>query len=45
MFIDYRKINGVTKRDGFLLSCIDDALDALFGRMTYCTMDLAKGFY
>ena len=45
MCIDYRKINGVTKRDAFPLLRIDDALDALSGSTTYCTMDLAKGYY
>ena len=45
MCIDYRKINGVTKRDAFPLPRIDDALDALSGSTTYCTIDLATGFY
>ena len=39
MCIDYRTINKVT------LPRIDNALDALSGSTTYCTMDLAKGFY
>ena len=45
MCIDYRKINEVTKRDAFPLPRIDDALDALSGSTTYCTMDLAKVLY
>jgi len=39
-WVDYRKVNSVTKRDSYPLPRIDDALDALIGSKWFSTLDL-----
>ena len=43
--IDYRKLNGLTKKDSFPLPRIDDTLDMLHGKMFFTTLDLASGYW
>ena len=38
--IDYQSLNKVTKKDSYLLPCIDDALDWLGGAKNLSAMDL-----
>jgi hypothetical protein len=43
--VDYRKLNSVTRRDGYPLPRIDELLD-MFGRSKYfSTLDLASGYW
>ena len=39
-YIDYRKLNTVTKKDSYPLPHIDDALNALSGSKHFSTLDL-----
>ena len=43
--IDYRKLNGLTKKDSFPLPRIDDTLDMLHGKHFFTTLDLASGYW
>ena len=42
--INYRKLNKVTKKDMYLLPCIDNMLDWLVKKKYYTTMDLAARY-
>ena len=44
-FVDYRKLNSVTKADTFPLPRIDDLLDQLGKSEYFSTLDLAAGFW
>ena len=43
--IDYRKLNGVTKKDAYPLPRIDETLELLKGSNYFCTLDLASGYW
>ena len=43
--IDYRALNQRTVKDCFPLPIIEDCLDSLRGTVTFCTLDLASGYY
>ena len=43
--IDYRALNDRTVKDCFPLPIIEDCLDSLQGTTTFCTLDLASGYY
>jgi hypothetical protein len=42
---DYRKLNDVTKKDGFPLLRIDHNLDTLAGAKWFSTLDLKSGYW
>lgn len=43
--VDYRALNDRTVKDCFPLPIIEDCLDSLQGATTFCTLDLASGYY
>ena len=43
--IDYRKVNGVTRRDAYPLPRIDDTLDTLAGAKWFGTLDMVSGYW
>ena len=44
-FVDFRKVNDLTKKDPHLLPRIDDTLDTLGGAQWFSTLDLASGYW
>ena len=45
VFVDYRKLNGVTRKDAYPLPRVDDALDTLSGCQWFTTLDLISGYW
>ena len=43
--IDYRKLNGVTKKNAYPLPRIDETLDSLGGNNWFCSLDLQSGYW
>lgn len=43
--IDYRKMNSITKKDQYPLSCIKDILDTLGEMRNFSTLDLVSGYW
>ena len=43
--IDYRKLNGLTKKNSYPLPRIDETLDSLGGNQWFCTLDLESGYW
>lgn len=43
--IDYRKLNGITKKDAYPIPRIDDTLDTLAGSCWFSTLDLVSGYW
>ena len=43
--MDYRRLNAITKLDGFPLPRVDDSLDLLAGMKYFTTLDLATGYW
>ena len=43
--VDYRRLNSITKLDGFLLPRIDDTLDVLAMCKYFTTLDMASGYW
>ena len=41
-YIDYRRLNAITKKDGYPLPRIDDILDTLGGNKYFTSSDLAS---
>jgi hypothetical protein len=44
-YVDYRKLNDVTKKDCFPLPWIDDTLDPLAGTKWFSTLDLKSSYW
>ena len=44
VYIDYQKLNAVTKKDHFPLAFIDQILDRLAGQIYFCFMDGYSGY-
>ena len=44
-FVDYGKLNDVTRKDAYPLPRIDETLDALVGAKLFSTRDLASGYW
>ena len=44
-YVDYRKLNRMTKLDEFPLPRIDDTLNLLYGARHFTTLDLASGYW
>ena len=45
LYIDYWKINGVTRKDSYPLPLISDSLDTLGGSSWFSSIELSSGFY
>ena len=43
--VDYRKVNGVTRKDAYPLPRVDDTLDTLSGSKWFSTLDLLSGYW
>ena len=43
--VDYRKLNGLTKKNCYPLPRIDETLDSLGGNQWFCTLDLQSGYW
>lgn len=43
--VDYRKVNGVTRKDAYPLPRVDDTLDTLSGSKWFSTLDLISGYW
>ena len=43
--VDYRFVNGLTKKDAYPLPNITDCMDALRGATWFCTLDMASGYW
>lgn len=43
--VDYRKVNGVTRKDAYPLPRVDDTLDTLAGAKWFSTLDLVSGYW
>ena len=43
--VDYRKLNGLTKKNSYPLPRIDETLDSLGGNQWFCTLDLQSGYW
>ena len=43
--IDYRKLNGLTKKNSYPLPQIDETIDSLGGNQWFCTIDLQSGYW
>ena len=44
MCIDYRKLNGATRKDHYLLPFMDQMLERLTGQSFYCFLDTYSGY-
>ena len=44
-YVDYRRLNAVTKKDTYPLPKIDDTLDQLEGANIFSSLDMASGFW
>lgn len=44
-FVDYRKVNAVTRKDAYPLPCVDNTLDTLTGSRWFSTLDLISGYW
>ena len=43
--LDYRRLNAVTRRDGFPVPEVQDALDSLRGARYFATLDMLSGYW
>ena len=43
--IDYRKLNGSTKKNSYPLPRINETIDSLGGNQWFCTLDLQSGYW
>ena len=43
--IDYRRLNGITRKNAYPLPRIDESLDSLGGNNWFCTLDLQSGYW
>jgi hypothetical protein len=45
VYIDYRNLNSIMKKDPIPMPRFDDTLDKLYGKKFFTTLDLASGYY
>jgi transposase InsO family protein len=43
--VDFRKLNSITKVDGYPLPRFDECIDSLHGSKFFCTLDLQSGYW
>eukprot|EP00117_Sycon_ciliatum_P025918 scpid18163/ scgid5290/ Retrovirus-related Pol polyprotein from transposon 412; Protease; Reverse transcriptase; Endonuclease len=43
--VDYRRLNGITRKDAFPIPRVDDAIDAMSGAKYFSTIDLSSGYW
>ena len=43
--IDYRKLNGLTKKNSYPLPRVDETIDSLGGNEWFCSIDLQSGYW
>jgi len=43
--IDYKKLNGMTRKNAYPLPRIDESLESLGGNSWFCTLDLQSGYH
>ena len=44
-FVDYRQLNGITRKDVYSLPCIDDIFDTLSNTKYFTSLDFAAGYW
>ena len=45
IYVDYRKLNAVTRPDPFSMPRVEDLIDGLAGASYITTLDLTKGYW